>query len=665
MSAQETMAMNPAAGGGLKTKLAWYRNRLRLMSVPEIAHRAVQTLAKRAMGHGIGIAARAPAPSLATFGQPWCSQFPEGLDAAPVLAAANDVLAGRWNVFALRAAPLGFPPQWNVDPLTGTQAPLRFGKTLDYRDEALVGNIKYLWEPSRHLELTTLAQAYLLSGERRYLDGCAQLLNSWFDQCPYPMGAHWASALELAIRLVNWAVSWHLLGGAQSALFEGDAGQALRRRWLDHVFLHARFIRGFFSRYSSANNHLLGEYMGLFIAGLTWPCWPEAAKWRDIGQRGFEREALLQNAPDGVNREQGIYYHHEVADMMLLCGLFGRANGAPFSEAYWQRLEAMLGFIEALTDAGGHVPMFGDADDALMVRFDPSPAFDPFASLRATGASLFGGAPAVDAKTRWLLGDRPLSLSTQRPPPEAPRAFPEGGYWVLGDRFGTADEVKLVADAGPLGYLSIAAHGHADALSFVLSVGGREVLVDPGTYAYHTQKQWRDYFRGTSAHNTVRIDGVDQSVIGGNFMWLQKAEARCLAFDRTAEVDSWRAEHDGYRRLSDPVTHRRELRHDKAARCIEVIDDLLCRGAHQAEWFWHFAEDCEVRVDGERALEVRCGDRTLTLQCNAGVLSLHRGEQTPPLGWISRRFDAKNPITTARFVLPINGNTRVQTRLSV
>ena len=109
-------------------------------------------------------------------------------------------------------------------------------------------------------------------------------------------------------------------------------------------------------------------------------------------------------------------------------------------------------------------------------------------------------------------------------------------------------------------YLSIAAHGHADALAFTLSLGGEEFLIDPGTYAYHTQKLWRDYFRGTYAHNTVRVDEVDQSEIGGNFMWMRKARATLLRHEAQGSQQSWAASHDGYRRLPDPVTHTARAR---------------------------------------------------------------------------------------------------------
>lgn len=111
------------------------------------------------------------APPAGAPGRAWVALLPRGFDAAVYTAAAERVLAGRFDVFALEDADLGFPPQWNRDPKTGTIAPLEFGKTLNYRDERVVGDIKYLWEPNRHAELVTLAQAWHLSGDERYAEG--------------------------------------------------------------------------------------------------------------------------------------------------------------------------------------------------------------------------------------------------------------------------------------------------------------------------------------------------------------------------------------------------------------------------------------------------------------------------------------------------------------
>src|SRR5204863_7281145 len=231
----------------------------------------------------------------------------------------------------------------------------------------LVGDIKYLWEPNRHLHLVTLAQAYALSGEAKYCRVIREHLESWFVACPYRMGPNWSSALEAAIRLINWSVSWQLLGGARSRLFEDAESARFRQRWLESVHQHAQFVRGYFSLHSSANNHLIGEAAGLFIAALTWPHWRSVRSWLPAAKAILEREALLQNAPDGVNREQAASYQQFVLDFLLISLLAGKANGQSFSAAYESRIEAMLEYLCSIMDVKGNVPMYGDADDVMIV----------------------------------------------------------------------------------------------------------------------------------------------------------------------------------------------------------------------------------------------------------------------------------------------------------
>jgi hypothetical protein len=653
------------------TSLAWKWNRLKLMGVPEIAWRLRQLAQKKASAYGYGLVAQCPAPSLARFG----GRFMDGAgaDAGSVRAAADAILAGRWNVFALRGAELGFPPRWNRDPKTGTEAPMKLGKAIDYRSERAVGDIKYLWEPSRHLELVTLAQAYRASGEQRYAEAARALLQSWLDQCPYPQGVHWTSSLELAVRLLNWACAWQLLGGAGAGVFAGADGQRFQRQWLDSVHQHCHFIAGYFSRHSSANNHLLGEYMGLFVASLNWPCWPQSARWQALAQRGMEAEALKQNTADGVNKEQAVYYQHEVMDMMLLCHLIGRANGVAFSAGYLARLEKLAEFLAALLDAGGHMPMIGDADDAQMVRLSHEADWSPYRSLLASCAVLFGRADfkrksgRYDDKNRWLfgaVGEQAWNALAPTGPEQPVLAFPEGGYYLLGRDYGKTDEVRLVADCAPLGYLSIAAHGHADALAFTLSLGGEEFLVDPGTYAYHTQAAWRDYFRGTAAHNTVCVDGQDQSEIAGNFMWLKKAKACLIAHQPHGPLQVFEGEHDGYARLADPLIHRRRITFDTNRNVVVVKDILQCQGVHQIALHWHLAEACHVEA-GAGGVLARGARHALELRCAFGEPSLLHASDSPIAGWIARSFDAKTPITTARWQGRVHGTTEIVTELHI
>jgi len=666
VDASEPRNLVPDVPPKLKRTLRWRLNRLRCMTPMEVAHRALRAVQAHAERSGILRAPALPEADATEQPQNWVHKD-AGVEAGPYLAAAERIAEGRLDVFSLRELELGTPPRWNRDPKTGIEAPLAFGKLLDYRDPDLVGDIKYLWEPNRHLQLVTLAQAYALTGGRHYYDALAAQLDSWFIACPYGRGPNWSSALEAGLRLVNWSIAWQLVQPIADRDFEA--------RWLRSVYEHAHFIRHWLSAHSSANNHLLGEAAGLFIAGVTWPRWREMRDWTSCAKNILEREALAQNAPDGVNREQAVWYQQFVLDMLVLCLLAGKANGQWFSADYEARIEAMMDFIASIMDAGGNVPMFGDADDGYVVRLDHDPAFSPYRSALALGALLFRRgdfklkAARLDDKVRWLLG---ASAASQHEAVDAEatrlpqrQTFPEGGYYILGAEFDTPNEIRAVVDAGPLGYTSIAAHGHADALSFTLSVGGHEFLIDPGTYAYHTQERWRQYFRGTSAHNTVRVDARDQSEQGGNFLWLEKARAGSGLWLSSAEKDSFEGWHDGYLRLDDPVKHRRLIELDKAARRLLIEDSLEMGEAHEVELFFHCAEQCRVDAVAEGYLIERDGVvLRLVLPAN-GAAELYKGSLSPVVGWISRGFDRRQPTSTIAWRAKLCAPTTLRTTIQI
>jgi hypothetical protein len=642
------------------------------MSGAEVAHRLARSL--RVLSQKF-VSNEAPLRDLSArdlrFLPPSVAIAPEHL-----AAAAERILAGKYTFFDLADCELGDPPQWNRDPLTQRAAGDRRATAIDYRDEREVGNIKYLWEPNRHLHLPVLAQAHALTGDVRYANAIQAQIDSWIEQCPEGWGPNWISPLELGIRLINWSITWQLLGGMRSKLFSTPEGEAFRDRWLDSIFRQTRLIAGNLSRYSSANNHLIGEAAGVYVAASTWPLWPQITEWGERCRTILEEECHRQNAPDGGNREQAFAYQTFVLDFLLLAGLAARARGEDFSPVYWRRVEIMIDFLASMTNVAGGLPMIGDADDGRVVGLATEPGFSAHISLIATGAVLFGRADlaakagALDGKTATLLGveaARRLSHLKQRARHGfRPRLqFSESGYYLMGSGFDTPDEVRLLVDAGALGYLSIAAHGHADALSFVLNIGDREILVDPGTYAYHTDPAWRRYFRGTLAHNTVGVDEQDQSVQAGNFMWTDHAKARCIEFETGAERQRFVGEHYGYQRFEDPVVHRREIICDTRRQVIDVIDMLRCDGEHRVRRSWHFAEDCQVERAGG-GLKVTSGLTQVFFDPVEAMdsMQLVRGGSAEQGGWVSRSFGCKQPSTSAHWYSRIKGVTVLRTRIT-
>lgn len=601
----------------------WMFNRLRCMAPGELGYRLRQAGVAMLEKGGVLGAAREDLAALP------CKPAARGLpplapgEAEALLWAADRICAGHVTLFA-RSFDVGAAPEWNRDP----------------GERSGMGDIKHLWELNRHLHLVRLAQAALINQDPVYLRTLGAQLRGWLDQCPPLVGRNWTSSLELGIRLINWSLLWQLLGGDASALFAGAAGQRLRADWLHSIHAHCACIERHLSRHSSANNHLIGELAGLLAGATIWPCWPAAKRWRDLAVTELEQEALLQFSPDGVNREQAFAYHVFSAEFLLIAGLCN-----PFSPAYWQVLQRALRFLRSVRDIGGNVPMVGDADDGAVFCLGPD-GEDRVAQLLNPSAGM-----------RWLLHAFAASL------PDLGQgrawAFPDGGYLLFGARFGEPNEILGMVDCGPLGYRGIAAHGHADALAITLSVAGEPCLVDPGTYSYWQEQKWRDYFRGTQAHNTVRVDGVDQSVSGGRFMWTRKAAAAIEKMPQSPGQFDFRGSHDGYLRLPDPVRHTRSVRFDATTATLVVRDALAAKKTHRLEQFWHFAPGLALALGGG-GLRVRGKAFEMRLQATGSNLALElvRGCDNPPLGWYSRSYEHREPcdvlkITTLSDELPV------------
>lgn len=569
---------------------------------------------------------------------------------ADALRRRGDALcAHKLSFFDLREIHLGDPIDWNRDHSAGKPAPLRFAQSIDYRDFRETGDCKLVWEPNRHHHIVVLARAYRATGDVRYAEEVAGQLTSWLDQCPPGIGMNWRSPLEEAIRLINWV--WILDLVRES----GAIGDALATRLSHAAYLHAWDVSRKYSRGSSANNHIIGEAAGVFIGASYFSGLEDSTSMRREARAILIREAASQTHPDGVNREQAFGYHYFVSQFLVLAGLVGRWNGEDFPASYWDTCAAMMEFAGAWAEAGPP-PMYGDADDGYVLDLGGDRGdFRPLAALVATipghsGLRRWAGEPGEAA--RWLLGRSCFAELAGLPQPAGARltsrGFPDAGLYLLqaGEK-GSKEALSVGFDCGELGFGAIAAHGHADALSFTLRAAGQDVLVDPGTYDYFTHPEWRAYFRSTAAHNTVRLDGTDQSTPLGLFLWGSRAIARCLAFEPSVSGGAVVGEHFGYTRLDDPATHRRRIEVEAHAGRVLVTDEIDSRGPHNVEISFHAAEQIEVEELSRGRFLLRGSGVAFSLDLDPALEGRAlRGRDGASPGWVSRGYHLKARSTT-------------------
>ncbi|WP_330356595.1 alginate lyase family protein [Streptomyces chartreusis] len=620
----------------------WYLRRLSRMGPREIGGRAGDAVRRRRWRSSLP---DSPGVSGARF----TAVLPAGTTAAVppdaakrLIAEADRLMAGHAEFFGVVRDDM-VDPDWCHDPKTGRRAPWGYAFDVPYRSEDTVGDIKQIWEPSRHQYLTVLAAAYAVTGDERYAERVAEHLRSWWAANAPLRGVHWISGIELGIRLLSWVWIRRLLEGWPGAagLFEDNPVA------LDQIWHHQRWLAAFPSRGSSANNHVIAEAAGQFAAACAFDWFPSSARWRADALRSLERHLRANTFGSGLNRELATEYHGLVLELGLAAVAEADAAGVPVPAPVRLVLLRMTDALAAVVDNRLRPPRQGDADDGHGLIVDGA-GTDRWASLLATGDAVFGRLawwPEVtgsDVRTPLLAAlIRPGAIEVTRPA-NRPAHFADAGMTVLRG----PEEIWCRCDGGPHGFLSIAAHAHADALSVEVRHDGVDVLADPGTYCYHGQPEWRRYFRSTLGHNTLQLDGDDQSVSGGPFLWTRHARSRVLVADTSDEnVARWCAEHDGYQ----GSVHRRRVELTAASLELRIVDEV--RGPNRSvRLAFHLGPAITAELVGNRAVLTwtRDGEERSVVLDLPGHLSwqAHRGESDPPLGWYSAGFGRKEPATT-------------------
>ncbi|RLB81576.1 MAG: hypothetical protein DRH24_08955 [Deltaproteobacteria bacterium] len=457
--------------------------------------------------------------------------LPEKYRKACILEADSS-LRHQFSFFELKNHYFGTVIQWNYDYKNNIQSSLQYAPFLALRSFRNISDIKYVFEHNKHQDLPRLAQAYLITKNRQYLDELISRVDSWIDQCPFMFGVQWASPSVSAYRLISWTITFDLLSGCDAF------SEPFFERWARSVYQHIYFVSKNYSLFSSAGNHLISEATGVFVASLRWQEF-FSGRERDFLDRASKQafsillEAMgSQFFSDGVNREQAVSYHVFSCNQMFLSYWVGLKSGISFPASFGDRLRRAGEFLKTILNANDMPPNYGDEDSAWAFRLaaDDSNKFinllDILSVLFNDSSLVFRG--TLSETAYWFFGARAAennqliddkSLPAVRNGALEENYYPEGGYYVATFDRGTNKEAFFFLDCGPLGMDSTGSHGHADALSFCMSLGGVKVFIDSGTYVYKDTRE-RQRLRSTSAHNTLYFSDIkNQDEYLGPFLW--------------------------------------------------------------------------------------------------------------------------------------------------
>jgi uncharacterized heparinase superfamily protein len=554
-----------------------------------------------------------------------------------VIDAADTLCAGDRTYFGYPTVNIGQAVDWSYDPVSDFRWPDIAGRRIDHRVAA--ADPKWIWELNRLQHLPTLAQAWLYTGDTRYAEVAFAHLDSWLAQNPVGEGIAWRGAFEAGLRAVSVAVA---LQGLRNS---PELTEERFRRAVRALDASARYCWRGRSRFSSANNHLVGELVGSIVVNLLFPELAGPASWSGRAVDALAGEADRQILPDGAGAEQSVSYQMFTVELLSLVVVLLRLQGDRPPTGLTAALDRSSRYLTSLVGTDDPDPRYGDDDEgfALRLGIEAKRTVRQHLSITAAAAGTTTDIGEATVTAAWFsaaLGEPRNDTRRQAGSQvEAGVYAPDGGLVVL-----RSGRRRLTMDVGPLGYLSIAAHGHADALAVTLSSEGQDLVVDPGTASYYGNPAWRTVHRGTRAHPTATVDGVDQSVIGGPFLWSRHASVKVRSVDLDRGIVD--AEHHGYLRLGDPVVHRRWLVAPHGMPTVLVLDLIDGKAEHDVAVSWPLHPDLDVTPTGDGHLVTRADEPVLQL-CYAATTSIElerlKGDPESNLGWFSDRLESRTP----------------------
>jgi hypothetical protein len=559
---------------------------------------------------------------------------------AESVKVAEEILLGVFPFFGY-SKHLGFPPNWQRNPLTGVVAP---GGHWSKIDEFAAGDIKLWWEPSRFTWAYYLSRAYAKSEDERFAESFWQLLESWSDQNPPNSGVGWKCGQEASFRIMALCFALY------SLLDSASSTPQRVTRLVVLVAAHARRIDAFteYAR-SQKNNHGISEGVGLWTVGLLFPELKDSSRWKAKGKQIIEEEVRRQIYADGSYVQHSTNYHRVMLQDLAWAIRIGECNKDKIAPDIYDRLSQAVSFLHALTDpVTGWAPNYGANDGALVLPLSDCAFPDMRPALQSCNFLVSGNTlyppGAWDEEMIWLHGIGSTAAQSGKKSSLQDLSAESGGYYT---RLAPTSWAMLRA----ANYQD--RPSHADQLHLDLWWHGNNVLCDAGTFSYNAAVPYDHAFAPSRYHNTVTVDDRDQMTRLSRFLWANWPSATVSRFRLSSPATLvLQGQHDGYANLG--VIHRRAVLQANDDVWL-VVDDLLGTGPHKLRLHWLFPDvpfimDTANQIDlqfnsGTVRIAAKCSHDSFRDLVRAGIRV--SGEDShcpdPARGWVSRYYARKEP----------------------
>jgi len=448
---------------------------------------------------------------------------------------------------------------------------------------------RIIWELNRLYILYKFAFGYLKNEEEKYLEIYEKLIEEWIANNPPESGINWVNNLEIAIRSIN--IFWSFL-----LIIEGlDKKNKIKiekllTQHLKHLYKHINY-----TKVCITNNHLLGESAVLFYFGKIL----DNKKYIKKGKKIFFNEIERQFYDDGVNFEGSTGYHKFAVQFLVIVLSILDKDSKQFKKVS-KILYKSLKFLQSISDENYIIPKIGDWDGGNVFKFNNKSSdnmkeligflnlFEKESVPESVGYKiLFGNIEKVKNKNQ--IKNRDFQVYTK------------SGY-IVDKKYNF-----ILFRAGRHGL-----HGHCDQLSFVYKINGREFLIDPGSYIYNNKPKYRKYFRSTEAHNTLKINDIEQSEQLSNFQWAKTRDGKILNTVQEKKYSLMEAQIN----YGDKGFYHKRILINIFNSGIIVIDLLKGKNINEAKRFWHVNGSWNIKqeknslifnIDGEKVFMQNIG----------------------------------------------------------